>query len=104
MKIIEVKNDSFKKEVLDYKGTVLVDFNATWCGPCRMLKPIIEELANERNDIKFVGVDIDEAEGLSEKYGVYSIPCLVLFKDGQEIDRSIGLKSKDEINKILGDK
>ena len=102
MEIIDVNRDNFEKEVLK-AGTVLVDFNASWCGPCRMLRPILEELASERDNGKIVSIDIDEEDELAIKYNVSSIPCLVLFKDGKEIARSIGLKPKEEIEKLLGE-
>ena len=102
MSVVEIKNN-FKEEALDYKGKVLVDFNATWCGPCRMLKPVIEELANSRDDIKIVAVDVDENEDVSKEFNVYSIPCLVLLENGKEIKRSVGFKPMEELNKFLGD-
>ena len=102
MEIIDVNRDNFEKEVLK-AGTVLVDFNASWCGPCRMLRPILEELASERDNGKIVSIDIDEEDELAIKYNVSSIPCLVLFKDGKEVARSIGLKPKEEIEKLLGE-
>ena len=101
MEIIDVNKDNFDKEVST--GTVLVDFNASWCGPCRMIRPILDEIAEERSSSKIVSVDIDEQAELAMKYNVSSIPCLVLFKDGQEVTRSIGLKPKDEIEKLLGE-
>ena len=102
MSVIEIKKDDFK-EVLEYQGKALVDFNATWCGPCRMLKPIIEEIANERDDIKVFAVDVDENEKTSREYNVYSIPCLVLIENGKEIGRSLGFRPKEEINKMIGE-
>lgn len=100
MEIIEVNKENFENEVLN-TSKVLVDFNADWCGPCRMLKPILEELASETN-YKIVSVNIDAEEELAIKYNVASIPCLVLFEDGKEVNRSIGLRPKDEIEKMLG--
>ena len=104
MAIIDVKNDNFKKEVLDNKGLVVVDFNANWCGPCRMLRPTLDELAEEKTDCKIVSVNVDDNEELAEKYNVSSIPCLVFIKDGKEVNRSIGLKSKDELEELMGGK
>lgn len=103
MKIIKVTNDNFTSEVLNSDAPVLVDFNAEWCGPCRMLAPVLEELASKRNDLKIVSINIDEEEDLAEKYDVLSIPCLVLFKGGEEKNRSVGLKPLEEIEEMLGD-
>lgn len=102
MEITIVNEDNFNDVVLNSKELVLVDFNANWCGPCRMLKPILEEIAKEDSSIKIVSVNIDDNDILAEEYNVSSIPCLVLFKDGKEINRSIGLKSKDEIKEVIG--
>ena len=99
--IKEIKENEFIKEVSENNKKVLVDFYANWCGPCRMLRPVLEEFANEFNDIKIVSIDVDEAENLAREYEVISIPCLVLFQDGKEINRSVGLKSKEEIENII---
>lgn len=101
MEIIEVNKDNFEEQVIK-SDLVLVDFNASWCGPCRMLKPMLEELASLRSDVKIVSINIDEEEELALKYGVSSIPCLVLFKDGKEVSRSVGLKPREEIESMLG--
>ena len=103
MKIIEITNDNFIDEVLKEDKIVLADFNASWCGPCRMLTPILQELAEESDEYKIVSINIDDEEELREKYNVSSIPCLVVFKDGKEIKRSIGLKPKEEIKKMIGE-
>ena len=94
----ELNKDNFKEEVLDSKEVVLVDFWASWCGPCRMLGPIMEEVAKE---VKVCKVNVDEEEELAAKYSISSIPCVIAFKDGKEISRSIGLKSKDDILKMV---
>ena len=90
----ELNNNNFKEEVLDSNEIVLVDFWASWCGPCRMLGPIMEEVAKET---KVCEVNVDDEAELAEKYSISSIPCVIAFKDGKEISRSIGLKSKDDI-------
>lgn len=95
--IKEIKENEFENVVLKSKEKVLVDFYATWCGPCRMLRPVLDNIASERSDKKIVSIDVDEAENLAREYGVMSIPCLILFQDGKEIKRSVGLKSKSEI-------
>ena len=96
----EVKSSNFNDEI--NSGKVLVDFNATWCGPCRMLKPILEEFSNETN-IKICSVDIDQNEDLANEYNIYSIPCLIIFQDGKEIKRNVGLISKDELKEFVGE-
>ena len=79
------------------QGVVLVDFYADWCGPCQMLSPIIDEIANEMTDIKFYRVDTDVEEQLSTRYRIMYLPTLVIFKDGEKVDESIGLISKEEL-------
>ena len=97
----DVTKDSFDKEVLKNKGLVVCDFNADWCGPCRMLRPIIDELAETRNEAKFVSINIDNEEELAMKYGISSIPCLVLFKDGKEVKRSVGLIPREKLEEFI---
>ena len=99
--IKEIKENEFENVVLKEKGKVLVDFYANWCGPCKMLRPILESIASERSDKKIVSIDVDEAEDLAREYGIISIPCVILFEDGKEVNRSIGLKSKSEIEGML---
>lgn len=103
MKIIEGNNNNFEELVLNAKGKVLVDFNADWCGPCQMLKPVLEEIASERNEIKIVSINIDDEDELAAKYGVMSIPCLILFENGLELDRSIGFKPKEVVESFIGE-
>ena len=92
-------NNNF--ESLISKGVVLVDFYAEWCGPCKMLSPILEEISNET---KIVKINVDEEEELSRKYGVMSIPTLILFKDGKDIDKKVGFMPKEEINNWINNK
>ena len=99
--MIEVNNDNFENEVLREK-LVLVDFNATWCGPCKMLKPILSEISEERS-FKIVSIDVDDNMDLAKEYGIMTIPCLIVFKDGKEVKRSVGLKNKDEIISMMED-
>ena len=102
--IKEITSDNFKEEVLKNDKTALVDFNADWCGPCRMLRPILEELASELDKVEIVSINVDEEESLALEYNVSSIPCLVVIENGKEINRSIGLISKEEvINLIKGE-
>ena len=99
--IKEIKESDFENVVLKEKGKVLVDFYANWCGPCKMLRPVLESIASERSDKKIISIDVDEAEDLAREYGIISIPCVILFEDGKEVNRSIGLKSKSEIEGML---
>ena len=93
-----INGEEFKKEVLASKENILVDFYADWCGPCRMLGPVLDEISKEKKVFK-VNVD-DEAE-LAQQYGIMSIPCMILFKDGEEQKRIIGLHSKSEIMELF---
>ena len=103
MSLIKVNNDNFEVEVLKETKKVLVDFNADWCGPCRMLGPIIEELSEEKENIKFVSINIDENDEIEMNYQVSSIPCLVLMENGKEIDRRVGLLPKEELESFIGE-
>ena len=96
MAILHVNDNEFDREVLQDSGTVLVDFWATWCGPCRMLGPVLEELSGEA-DFKIVKVDVDAEPALAMQFGIESIPTLLVFKGGQVADRSVGLVSPQEI-------
>jgi thioredoxin 1 len=100
MKVIEASETNFKEEIKE--GKVLVDFNATWCGPCRMLKPILEEYSQDAT-VKILSVDVDKNEELARKYNILSIPCLIVFENGQEIKRNVGMISLDEIKNFVGE-
>lgn len=86
---------------LTKEGLVLVDFYADWCGPCRVLSPRVEEFAKENKDIKVVKIDIDDEQDLAIEYDVMSIPTLVVLKNGQEVDRVVGLVSKSTIEELV---
>ena len=92
--VITVKSENFESEVLNSEKPVLVDFWASWCGPCRMLSPIVDEIAEEVQTIKVGKVNVDEQQDLAGKFGVMSIPTLILFKNGQPVNKSVGAKSK----------
>ena len=92
--VITVTSENFESEVLNSEKPVLVDFWASWCGPCRMLSPIVDEIAEEVQTIKIGKVNVDEQQGLAGKFGVMSIPTLILFKNGQPVNKSVGAKSK----------
>lgn len=104
MKIVDVTSENFESEVLKSEVPVLVDFNADWCGPCRMVRPVLDELASESDDYKIVSVNVDDEDELAAKYNVSSIPCMVLIKDGKEENRIIGLRPKSDIKEFLGGK
>jgi thioredoxin 1 len=88
--MVAVTEDSWGTEIEQYKGAALVDFWATYCGPCKMLAPKLEELAGELGTVKFCKLDIEENDEIAQRFNIAHIPCLVLFKDGQEKDRLIG--------------
>ncbi len=92
-----LKDDVFNEEVLNKKGIVLVDVFATWCGPCKMLSPIVDNLAEEVTDIDVAKIDVDENNEVAQKYGVMSVPTLLLFKDGELMEKSVGFQSKEQI-------
>ena len=100
--MIEITMNNFEQEVLDCEKPVLVDFWATWCGPCMMLSPTIEEIAKERPDIKVCKVNVDEEGALAEKFEVMSIPALFVIKDGKVADQSVGARPKAQILAMLG--
>jgi thioredoxin 1 len=101
MAALHVTVDNFENEVLKEQGPVLVDFWASWCGPCKMLSPIVEELADELKQVKICKVNIDEQGELAEDYKVMTIPTLLVFKDGKVVNKSIGVKPKSEILEML---
>ena len=97
MKVLHINKDNFHKEVLNSEKPVLLDFFASWCGPCRMVGPILNEIAEEREDIKVCKVDIDEQPELASRYRVMSVPTLMVLKDGNIVEQSIGAKPKHQI-------
>jgi len=102
MSVITVNNENFEKEILESRMPVLLDFWATWCGPCRMMSPVVDEIAQSMNtSIKVGKINIDECPELAEKYDVMSIPTFVVLKNGTETGRTVGVQSKEEIVKLL---
>ncbi|MFQ9934459.1 MAG: thioredoxin [Lachnospiraceae bacterium] len=101
MAVITVNSDNFEQEVLKADKPVLVDFWADWCGPCKMLSPIVDEVAESSDNVKVCKVNVDNNQDLAFKYGVMSIPTLIVFKNGNVEKKSVGLISKDEIMELL---
>lgn len=96
--MINVTDANFKTEAIEHKGPVLIDFSASWCGPCKMVAPALNELSSEfEGKVKVIKVDVDDAPVATAEYEVRSIPCFVFLKDGKEIDRAIGAQSKSQL-------
>lgn len=101
MSVITVTKENFQSEVLESDKTVLIDFWAEWCGPCRMLSPVVDEIANEQTDVKVCKVNVDNEPELATQFGVMSIPTLVVIKDGKVVNQSVGVQPKDNILTML---
>ena len=101
MAVITITKENFEAEVLKSAQPVLLDFWAAWCGPCRMLSPIVDEVAEERTDVKVGKVNVDEQPDLAAEFGVMSIPTLIVFKNGEEVDRSVGALPKARLQVLL---
>lgn len=101
MAIVEVNKDNFEEEVLKSDKKVLVDFWADWCGPCKMLSPVIDKLAEEIDDVKVCKVNVDTEPTISIEYNIMSIPTLIVFENCVEVNRSVGLVSKEEVLELL---
>ena len=97
MAVQHITEAEFEEVVVKSETPVFVDFYATWCGPCKMMSPILEQVSEEVPEVKFAAIDVDEAEALAVKYGISSIPCMVLFKNGEETDRVVGAVPKQKI-------
>lgn len=101
MAALHLTAENFRREVLEYEGTAMVDFWASWCGPCQMVGPIIEEIAEEVKDVKVCKVNVDEQPDIAGKYNVMSIPTIIVFKNGEPSVVSVGAKPKAELLALL---
>lgn len=100
MSVVTLDDKNFSNEVLEHKGSVVVDFYADWCGPCKMMAPIFEEAATEAKDVKFGKLNVDTARDMAMKYGVMSIPTLIVFKDGEVKTQVAGVQDKESLIKM----
>ena len=98
----EITTANFETEVLKSEKPVLIDFWATWCGPCKTMAPIVEEIAEERTDIKVCKIDVDQEPELARQYRVMSIPTFLVFKEGEVVKRDMGVMSKEEVEGLIG--
>ncbi len=96
MSVTKSNQESFKKDVLESKSTVFVDFYADWCGPCKMTSPIIDELSNEMKDVAFVKINVDDNQDLAAEYSVFSIPTFLIFKNGKAVHQFVGAMGKEK--------
>jgi thioredoxin 1 len=102
MSEVMLTDGNFQKEILDFKGTAIVDFYADWCNPCKMMAPIFEEAAKEAGDrAKFGKLNVDEARETAMKYGVMSIPTIIVFKDGEVVNQIAGVQSKEALLEFI---
>ena len=101
MSYINITVENFQEEVLNSDKPVLIDFWAGWCGPCRMIAPIVEEIAQERFDIKVGKINVDDEPALAAQFGVMSIPTLVVMKDGKLVNQAVGVRPKEQILQLL---
>ena len=101
MSVINLTTENFEEEVLNAKEPVLVDFWATWCGPCQTMGPVVDELAQELTDIKVGKVNVDEQMTLAREYKVMSIPTFLVFKDGKVAERTLGVQEKSELEQLI---
>jgi len=101
MAVVKLNGDNFEKEVLQAEGKVLVDFFATWCGPCKMMGPVVDNLAEEVKNAKICKLDIDESQQIAGQYGVMSVPTFMVFENGEVVNKSMGVMPKESLVKLL---
>ncbi|AZR73057.1 thioredoxin [Anoxybacter fermentans] len=99
--IINVTDANWESEVLNHDGLVMVDFWAEWCGPCRMIAPIVEQISNEVEDVKVCKLNVDENIATAHRYQISAIPTIIFFKDGKPVDQVIGFTSKDNLKSVI---
>lgn len=103
MAVTKITNENFETEVLQSDKPVLLDFFATWCSPCKMLSPVVDSIAEEHPEIKIYKIDIDEEPSLTERFGIMSVPTLVVMKNGEIVRTSVGFKSRNAILSLLAE-
>ncbi len=97
MSVLKITRDNFEKEILNSDETIIVDFYADWCGPCKMMSPIIDDIANEFNNVNVGKLNVDEEEDIAFEYDITSIPTVIIFKNGREMKRFVGVTNKEDI-------
>ena len=100
MRVVDISELNFEEEVLDFQGVAVVKFYGSWCGPCKMLASVLEEV-KEYDNFKVVGLDVDNNMTLAKQFGVMSVPTLVIFKDGAEVDKRVGFRSKSQLEELF---
>lgn len=101
MALVHITKENFNKEVMETEKVVLLDFWATWCGPCQMIAPILNEVAEECPDITVGKIDVDEEQELAMSFGITSIPTLIVIKNGKAVDKAIGMRAKNQIIEMI---
>lgn len=101
MALVHITKENFNKEVMETEKVVLLDFWATWCGPCQMIAPILNEVAEECPDITVGKIDVDEEQELAMSFGITSIPTLIVIKNGKAVDKAVGMRAKNQILEMI---
>lgn len=101
MALIHITKDNFNKEVMETEKTVLLDFWATWCGPCQMIAPVLDEIAEECPDITVGKIDVDKEQELAMSFGITSIPTLIVIKNGKSVEKAVGMRAKNQILEMI---